>query len=369
MMGVIIGVFAVVSLVSLGIGVQNWIQDQFESLGSNLIFVVPGSIDFADDPAKNFGNNKLDEKHVELIEKYAGDYVENPTGSIRSSKTTKYKTKKYLATVSGAGYAFGEILNIELESGRFYTETEQDNSARVIVIGPFVADELFASRNPIGQKIKVDDKSYEVIGLAIEKGPDFDDNIYMPYTTYRKYIGDENFASIAMNAKNSDNLDLVMKNVELALLNDLKSDEFSVVSQEDLLSSFQDILAILTTAISAIAGISLLVGGIGIMNIMLVSVTERTREVGLRKALGATPLDITTQFLFESIMLSVGGGMIGLFFGWVAARIGSNYIRTEVPMWTIVIAFGFSVLVGVIFGTYPAIKAGKKDPIEALRYE
>lgn len=369
MLGVIIGVFAVVSLVSLGVGVQNWIKDQFESLGANLIFVVPGSIDLADDPSKNFGNNKLDEKHIELIKVNAGDLVTTPVGSIRSSKTAKYKTKKYLVTVAGAGYEFKNIVNIELDNGRFFTKGEQDSSARFIVIGPLVASELFGTRNPIDQKLKVDDRSYTVIGVAKKKGPDFDDNIYMPYTTYRQYISDENFASIIMNAKDGVSSKDAIQGVKIALMNDLKSDEFSVVSQEDLLSSFQNILNLLTTAIGAIAGISLVVGGIGIMNIMLVSVTERIKEIGLRKALGATPSNIATQFMSEAIMISVGGGMIGLLLGWFVTKAMSNVIRMEIPLWAVALAFGFSVIVGVVFGTYPAIVASKKDPIDALRYE
>ena len=176
-------------------------------------------------------------------------------------------------------------------------------------------------------------------------------------------------SAIAIKAKDATNIELTTKEIKMALLRDLKSDEFTLMTQEDMLSSISSILGILTTALAAIAGISLLVGGIGIMNIMLVSVTERTREIGLRKALGATSFNIGLQFLVESVVISVSGGIVGLLLGWIATLIANNWIRAEVPIWAIILAFGFSLFVGIVFGTYPALKASKKDPIEALRYE
>jgi putative ABC transport system permease protein len=174
-----------------------------------------------------------------------------------------------------------------------------------------------------------------------------------------------------MTSKSNENVDSAMKRVEIAILRDLKEDQFTVISQKDLLSSFQSILSTITIGIGAIAAISLLVGGIGIMNIMLVTVTERTSEIGLRKAVGATPNNIAMQFLVEAMSLSVLGGLIGMSLGILLALVVRTYFNfaAEVPSWSIFLAFGFSVLIGVIFGTYPAIKAAKKDPIEALRYE
>ena len=172
-----------------------------------------------------------------------------------------------------------------------------------------------------------------------------------------------------VKVKSNSELDLATKQINLALLRDLKSDEFSILSQKDILSSIQNILGILTLALGAIAGISLLVGGIGIMNIMLVSAIERTSEIGLRKAVGATSLNIAVQFIAESTILSVTGGGIGLVLGWLASLAARAFLRTEVTLWAIVLSFTFSVAVGVIFGTYPAIQASKKDPIDALRYE
>lgn len=372
MLGVIIGVFAVVSLVSMGIGVQNYIQDQFDSFGANLVYVVPGNVSFergGGDPAKLFGNNKLDEKHLDLIETELSDVILYPAPTIQTSKRINYKANSYLASMLASNYNFGELYNIELEEGRMFTKVEERGDSRVILIGPEVKDELFRNRSPIGLKVKIDNHQYEVIGVIKKKGPDFDNGAFLPYTTYKKDFTDTNFSSIGVKVKDPDQMDTVMKQIEITLLSDLEQDEFSVLSQEDIVSSIQNILSILTTAVGAIAGISLLVGGIGIMNIMLVSVTERIKEIGLRKALGATPKDIAYQFIIEAILISVGGGLIGLLFGWLASLGARSFVRTEVPLWAVVLAVGFSVLVGLVFGSYPAIKASKKDPIESLRYE
>ena len=243
------------------------------------------------------------------------------------------------------------------------------NKIRVVVMGPNVVKELFPNSNPIGEKIKVEDVSYEVIGYTKKKGADYDDNVYVPYTVAMEDFEIENYQGIIVKAKNRDEMELTKKQVTLALLRDLDKDDFQIISPEDILESINDILSILTAAVGAIAGISLIVGGIGIMNIMLVSVTERIKEIGLRKAVGASPKDIAMQFLIESVMISVGGGAIGLLFGWLASLAVRSFVRTQVPLWAVLLSFIFSVLVGVVFGTYPAIKASRKDPIEALRYE
>lgn len=369
MLGVIIGVFAVVSLVSVGIGIQNFVSDQFESLGSNNIFIAPGKLDFSDDPAKSFTGNKFAEKHLDLIQTYAADYVKVITPSYRLSKTVSYKSINYSGTVVGSNENAQEIFNIEIINGRFLRPSDISAKARVAVIGPLVQKELFGKRDSLGQYVEIENKKYEVVGVFGEKAQDFDDNVFIPYTTAKDNLDVDNFSGFAAKAIDSNNIDETMKQIQMALLRDLDNDEFSVISQEDILSSIQNVLRMLTIGIGAIAGISLVVGGIGIMNIMLVSVTERTREIGLRKALGATPRVIAIQFLTESVLLSVGGGAIGLLLGWLLTIPAQQFIRTEVPWWTALLAFGFSVLVGVCFGTYPALQAGRKDPIEALRYE
>jgi putative ABC transport system permease protein len=216
---------------------------------------------------------------------------------------------------------------------------------------------------------KVKDDTYEIIGILKTKGRSFDNTALAPYTSIKDTLEIKNYSSIVMKSYKDVSTDTTMRQVKNAVLRDLNEDEFTVMSQQDILSSIQNILQMLTLRLGAIAAISLLVGGIGIMNIMLVSVTERTREIGLRKAIGATPNEIASQFLIESILLSILGGSIGIIIGWLSSLGARAFLRTEVPWWAVLIAFSFAALVGIIFGTYPAIKASKKDPIEALRYE
>ncbi len=369
MLGVVIGVFAVVSLVSMGIGVQNYVEDQFESIGSNVLFIAPSNAGFTEDPATLFGRLKFDERHIELIERYAGEYISVASPSVRFSGTVKYKTKSFYSSIYAPNYQAQEAFDLFVQEGRFFNESEQKNKNRVVLLGPNVVEELFPNANPIGKKIDVEGFNYEIIGYTQKKGQDYDDNVYIPYTTAMEDFEIENFTGMIVKVNRQEDVEIATKQVKMALLRDLDEDDFQIFSPEDILESIQKILSILTAGIGAIAGISLLVGGIGIMNIMLVSVTERIKEIGLRKAIGATSRDIALQFLMESVMISVGGGLIGLFFGWVVALAARSFVRTEVPIWAVLLAFGVSVLVGVIFGTYPAIKASRKDPIEALRYE
>jgi len=369
MLGVIIGVFAVVSLVSLVKGVENFVQDQFESLGSNLSFVYPGSGGLANDPAVSFTDNKLEQKHVELIEREAGGIVEAVTPITVFYKNTIYKTRSYYAVLTGAPPNYEYTNNLLLESGRFFTPLENKSHERVAVLGPEVKSELFGRSNPVGESIKIEDKTYKVIGVMQKKGPDWDEQIVIPMKTLEKEFGAENYTYIMIKFFDDSDIDSYTKKIELALMKDLKAEDFTIYSQSDLLESFQSILDIIKIGLGAVAGISLFVGGIGIMNIMLVSVRERIREIGLRKALGATKSNIAFQFIIESILISIVGGVIGLLFGWFATLIAQNWLRAQITPWSVILAFGFSLLVGVVFGTYPAIDAGKKDPVEALRYE
>ena len=371
MLGIIIGVFAVISLISIGQGIQNYVTGQFGKLGSNLIFVTPGKLNLRGDPGANFNSNKLDEKHLRLIENYASDYVINVTPILEIGKTVSYKNKTYYTELQATNELGYITYSVEIESGKYFSRSDVNSNSRVAILGATAALELFPNQDPIGKNIKVDDKSFEVIGLAKEKGSSLDRRVFIPYTTAKHVFNIEKFSAIVMTSKSNENVDSAMKRVEIAILRDLKEDQFTVISQKDLLSSFQSILSTITIGIGAIAAISLLVGGIGIMNIMLVTVTERTSEIGLRKAVGATPNNIAMQFLVEAMSLSVLGGLIGMSLGILLALVVRTYFNfdAEVPSWSIFLAFGFSVLIGVIFGTYPAIKAAKKDPIEALRYE
>ncbi|MFZ5424969.1 MAG: ABC transporter permease [Patescibacteria group bacterium] len=368
-LGVIIGVFSVVSLVSIGQGMQNYITDRFNALGSNLLMVSPGQVDLGDDPAKYLTKNKLGEKHIELIETHGAQHLAGITPQIRVGQKVIFKTNSYNATINGGNEQALNVFNFELNTGRKFTKADISGKEKVAILGNTAKQELFGSKNPIGETIEIGTESYEVIGTFKEKGMDFDDVVMTPYTSIMETLEIDNFSNIGTKVISNEQVNIAKREIELALLRDLDDDDFTVISQEEILGSIQNILQILTIGLGAIAGISLLVGGIGIMNIMLVSVTERTREIGLRKALGATNNDVAVQFLIESILLSSVGGIVGLILGYLLSVAAKQFVETALPLSAVFVAFGFAVFVGIIFGTYPAIKASKKNPIEALRYE
>lgn len=367
MLGIIIGVFSVVLLVSLVRGVQNYVSDQFNSLGSNLVFISPGRGGINQDPATTFTDNKLSLDQVKSLSQQ--DYVQSISPLLSTGKTVTYKTKKYFSTISGVYDSYLDVFNVDLAYGRFVDKVDDSGVKKIAVLGSNVASELFKDKNPLGEFIKIDKTSFEVIGVLKPKSQDFDEQIVIPYSTEKKFLDVENIAYIAIKVDDDTDINLAIKRIDSEMRNFLKKDEFTVLNTADLLSSIQSILQILSFGLGAIAAISLLVGGIGIMNIMLVAVTERIREIGLRKALGATPLGIATQFLLEAVILSLSGGVIGLTLGVMASLFARRFIRTETPVWALLVSLGFSLAIGIIFGTYPAYKASKKEPIEALRYE
>ena len=371
MLGVIIGVFAVISLVSLVGGVQEYVVSSFEDLGSNLIFIVNGKIEMGQRQTAGSAlvSTNLKEKHVDMIKSTAEDYVDYITPQSQTYQTIKYKTEEYFLLLLGVNYEANDIFNSNIERGRYFNRVEQENSSRVVVLGNNLGKKFFGEENPIGKKIKINGKSYEVVGLLAKKSPNYDESVILPYTTVMDEFSATGITSIVVKVKDNVDLEQAQQQVKLALLKDLKEDKFTVMTQEDILESIQNILNMLTIALASISGISLLVGGIGIMNIMLVSVAERTKEIGLRKALGATSSDIKNQFMAEAILISSLGGVLGLLLGWVTTIAIRPLIKAVIPVWAIPLALGFSLAVGIIFGTYPAVNASKKDPIEALRYE
>lgn len=369
MLGVIIGVFAVVSLVSLVKGVENFITDRFNSIGSNLIFISPGRSSFTGDPSLSFANNKLQEKHVKLIEDNLKQDIVGVSPSLRVGKYAKFKNKSYYSTIVGSNELVQDLVNIEIDKGNYFTKGDVVSKSKVAIIGPLIVEEFFPNSNPLGQSIKIDDTSFLIIGTYKETGGRQDERIIIPYTTLQKTLDIKNFSGMVTKTKDPNTIEMTIKKIELALLKDLDKEDFTVLSQANILESFKNILNVLSIGLAAIAAISLIVGGIGIMNIMLVSVNERIEEIGLRKALGATSKDIGIQFLIEAIFISILGGLLGLGLGFLVTVISKPWLKAEIPWWAILLALGFSVLVGVGFGTYPALKAAKKDPIEALRYE
>jgi putative ABC transport system permease protein len=369
MLGVIIGVFAVVALISAVKAFEYYVADQFDAIGSNSLYIMPGKMSFSDDPYAALSANKFQPKHIETIDKYAGDYVSYLSGYYRLAKNAVYKTNDFDATIEGINHQGVDIYDLEISQGEFFTEADNYNKNRVAVISNKVEEELFPNKLAVGETIKLDAFSYRVIGVFDYEIIDFEKSIFIPETVVKNDFDMRKLQGIVANVKPNKDQDTAITAIELALLHDLKIDDFTIFSQTDMLEAFQNILNIISIGLAAIAGISLLVGGIGIMNIMLVSVTERTREIGLRKALGATSINIGQQFVLEAAVISVSGGIIGLAIAWGLILVVQKYVRVDIPLWSAFMAIGFSLFVGVGFGTYPAIKASKKDPIESLRFE
>lgn len=373
MLGVIIGVFAVILLVSLGSGLQKYITNQISGLGSNLIFVIPGKVGGARTPGGQQTNKLVIGDANRLDSKLKGIADVGPV--VQKIATLKYKNRSDKnASIMGATANYPKIIvSTELERGTFFSLTSQRSSARVAVIGQTVKTTLFAGKNPIGEKITIAGAKYLVIGIAKAKGSVFgidqDNTVTVPITTAQRQFGINNLNTIYISAKKPELLPLVKKQANKILLETKTEDDFTLQTQEQTLSTVGNIISALTAALGGIAAISLLVGGIGVMNIMLVSVTERTKEIGLRKALGARRKDILTQFLFEAVILCVAGGVIGIVLGLAASYVVAKFFISEVTPWSVVLAFAFSIGVGIIFGMAPALRASKLSPIEALRYE
>lgn len=375
MLGIIIGVSAVILLISLGSGLQNYITQQFESLGSNLIYIMPGQIGqegqgFSQGPP-NFAGSKLTLKDAKDLAKL-GDLIVDASTAIEEPVSVKYGNISKYSTVHGVEDNFAKMVTIKIAVGRLLTRADMEQQRKVAVMGPAIKEKIFGDTDAIGKKILISDVRYDVVGISEKKGgssSSFDDIIFIPLTTAQKQFNKENVQSIMVQVKAKNDIPEAKNILEKFFLKRYKKDEFSIVDQESLLQTINSIIGVLTAALGGIAAISLLVGGIGIMNIMLVSVTERTREIGLRKAVGARFRDILFQFLIEAITLCLAGGFVGILIGIGGSVIARKFIPAVVPLWSVILAFGFSAAVGIIFGVAPAYKAAKLDPINALRYE
>jgi len=362
-LGIIIGVGAVIALISIGQGAAKDISDRISSMGSNLIMV------------STRGGARLYLEDVdELLERVPTVTAAVP--SVSFSGTAKWQNKTYDTSVEGVNEAHPEVRNVQVETGWFFTGEEVAARAKVAVIGPTVVDELFDGRSPLGQQIQIRGQFFSIIGVTATKGSsmgrDSDDMILIPITAAQRITGSQQVGTIYLKAKNAESAPLTVAHVTSIYNQKFKRENLiRVTSQDELLSTINTTTMTLTIMLGAIAGISLLVGGIGIMNIMLVSVTERTREIGIRKALGAKRKDILQQFIVESVFLSVSGGLVGIILG-----IGTSKLVSSLAQWTTVISpsavfvsFLFAFAVGLFFGVYPAYKAASLDPIVALRHE
>jgi putative ABC transport system permease protein len=382
MLGIIIGIGSVIALVSLGQSSQAAVSSQIESLGANILTISPGSQrgGFIQGGAGSATTLTLEDAQAISSSPSVTDVANVSAEYSRRAQVTA-GGKNTNTSITGVQPIYSSIHKVSVAEGQFISEGDDARQSKVAVLGPTVVTDLFGTADPIGQSIRIQGQSFRVIGVTVSKGGtgfgNADDVIYVPLSTaMRVLFGSTSLTSIAVQAKSSDVMTAAEDEVGYVLLDRHKislpaNADFSIFSQNDILSTVSSVTGTFTALLSGIAAISLIVGGIGIMNIMLVTVTERTREIGLRKALGAKKKDIIAQFLIESIILTFVGGILGMLVGILLSFVISKIISLPftIAFGSILLAIGVSGAIGILFGWYPAKKASDLQPIEALRYE
>jgi len=387
-LGIIIGVAAVIGIMSIGEGVQDLILGKIQGLGSGLVMVMPGNTSHQTGPNATISSITLTSKDVtSLLSINNVPFADEVMPTVGGQAMLSYLGKDRRTTLTGSTANLPIVSSINPEEGRFFTEDEVNGMAKVVVLGLEVKNDLFGDGDVVGESIKIERKNFKVIGVMEEKGSmagtNLDDVIYIPLSTAQNQVlGIDYFHMINIKVRGEEFIDQTIEDVASTLrinhnIDDPSNDDFTIVSQKEFAETVKTVTDILTIFLSSVAAISLVVGGIGIMNIMLVSVRERTREIGIRKSFGATKKNILDQFLLESIFLTLFGGILGIVFGalisFMASLLFSRLLGASwdfvLPLNSVLLGVGVSAIVGLVFGIYPAQKAASLSPIEALRYE
>lgn len=383
-LGIVIGIASVIIMVAIGRGAQSTIESSIQSIGSNLLIVRPGADRGPGSPvvgAQGSAQSLTLKDTTALTEQISMIEALAPEVSSRGKQVTT-EGKNTNTSITGVTETYASVRNISVAFGSFISAAQVKSLSKVAVIGPDVKTALFGENgeNPVGKKIRIANTDFTIIGVTAAKGGSgfgsSDDVIYVPLSTAQQFfIGNEYLSTINIKVKSGEDMTVVSALTKTALLashhiTDSTKADFSIMNQADIVATASSVTGTFTALLAAVAGISLVVGGIGIMNMMLTTVTERTREIGLRKAIGAEGGDIRMQFLFEAITLTFFGGVLGIFLGWAVSLVANSYgVTASVSLSSVMLAFAVSTAIGIIFGYYPASRASKLNPIEALRYE